>query len=860
MVQFRYQLPMKPITNFFKWYLIQTPKYLFILGKKITYIVNDQFAFTLNLRLIFTPLFGDYTGIGRFIGFVVRSIEIAIGILFVGFLYVVSFLVPLFWWLLPFILLDTKLGIYFSLPIIFGLYILNVFLKRNIPEKKTSYVEAKNILDCFRPTTLRLHKQLLKDCPKAMQKLLAIPSIQYILQKSELNSTDFQTKLATCPLIKSQNIDTTAWEYAKKHNSRYIEIEHIFLAYISLINGLDTFLSSYNTTLKTIENTTEWVISYRESLAKLYFWQEDYHTPEITGVGRGMTGRVTPNLDQVSQDITNQVKKGYLEPIIGRETEIKEMANILSSSKVNLLIIGEPGSGKTSVVKGIAFKIVYGTDFKALQFKRIVSLETGALIAGTKSAGDLAQKIKIIMDEVEASGDIILFIDEIHTLASTENNATDSSSVFSIIEPHLASGRIQFIGATNIANYRKYIEPNGSFSRLFQIYELPQASKADTLEILKKVAHDFERDNKVLITYPALEKAVDLSEKLIHERVLPDKAIDILSRTVAQVSATTKTVTGEDIAKQISEQTHVPVSSISADETRKLLNIETDMKKRVIGQDEAINQIGSAIKRSRVGIRNQNKPIASFLFVGTTGVGKTETAKALAKTYFGDVKTMIRLDMSEYQQIDAIDKLIGTPDGSRKGSLTEAVRTRPFSLILLDEIEKAHSNILLTFLQVLDDGRLTDTTGRVIDFTNSIIIATSNVGTKSIQKLSEGGGAFEEIKALVMNDVREHFAPEFLNRFTGIIVFKPLSIEGAKQIALLMLESVKTMCLEKSIKVSFTDELVTELVKRGYNPEWGARPLARVIEDSVETYIATKLLNGEFKSGQEVELGVEVFG
>jgi ATP-dependent Clp protease ATP-binding subunit ClpC len=462
------------------------------------------------------------------------------------------------------------------------------------------------------------------------------------------------------------------------------------------------------------------------------------------------------------------------------------------------------------------------------------------------------------MDEVKNSGDIILFIDEIHNLIAAANSENEGSNIFSLLEPHI-KGNIQFIGATNIQNYRKHIEPNGSFARLFELIEITQATKEDTIEILKYRAKYFERDYHITITYPALIKVIDLSEKLIHERVLPDKALDILNRTASSKANTNKYLTSEDISIEISEVTHVPVATIDENESKKLLGIEAQLKKRVIGQDDAIKKVAASLKRARVGIRNEKKPIASFLFVGTTGVGKTETAKALAREYFGDEKVMIRLDMSEYQQADSINRLIGTPDGKSLGILTEAVRAKPFSLILLDEIEKAYSNILHAFLQVLDDGRLTDSTGRVIDFTNTIIIATSNVGTKEIQGISAGNGTFEEIQTKAMAAVREKFAPEFLNRFNGIIVYKPLELNSVNKIAELMLESVRKTANDKGIKVDFKPELISELVKRGFNIEWGARPLARVIEDSVESFLATKILSKEIKKGDTLSIGTEVF-
>ena len=454
-----------------------------------------------------------------------------------------------------------------------------------------------------------------------------------------------------------------------------------------------------------------------------------------------------------------------------------------------------------------------------------------------------------------------MFIDEIQNLliSETNQNGDAPSTPFAVLEPYLATNKIQFIGATNIENYRKHIEPNGAFSRLFDVVEIQESSKADTLEILKVVARKFENQYRIIISYPALRKVIELSDKLIHERVMPDKAIDILNRTAASISNSTKFLTAEDIAVEISQVTKVPVSSISQDESQKLLNIEKDLMKKVIGQDPAIYQIGAALKRSRAGIRNEEKPIAGFLFVGTTGVGKTETAKALAQVYFGDVKSMIRLDMSEYQQIDSINRLIGDSKTGSGGLLTDAVRSRPFALVLLDEIEKAHPNVLLTFLQVLDDGRLTESSGRVIDFTNTIIIATSNVGTKKIQEVSRRNSTFDELKGEAMKEVKDHFAPEFLNRFSAIIVFKPLDMFSMRKITELMLEKIKKLSDAKGIRVSFKPELVTELIKRGYDPEQGARPLARVIENSVESYLAVDILSNKIIKGSSVDLGMEVF-
>jgi len=556
----------------------------------------------------------------------------------------------------------------------------------------------------------------------------------------------------------------------------------------------------------------------------------------------------------MSEDFTKQAKKGGYERFTVRENSIKKIGEMLSGSNENILVIGDPGSGKTSLVKGIAYKIIEGTEYKSLKNKRIVSIELSGMIGGTASSGQLAQKINDAIKEAQSSRDIILFVDEIHTLVS----GGEGSLIYSILEPILSSGTIQFLAATTKQNYRKYIEPNGAFSRLFNLLELEPATKEETLSILKFDVEEIETKRGLFVTYPALEKIVDLSEKLIHERVLPDKAVQILDRVASAAAHGTKIVNTDAVEKEIAEMTHIPMEAVTQEEATKLLNIEELLKQMVIGQDFAIKQISSALKRARAGMRDEKKPIASFLFVGTTGVGKTQTAKALAKNYFGDAKNMIRLDMSEYQQLDSINRLLGTPDGSTKGILTEKVRTQPFALLLLDEIEKAHPNILLTFLQVLDDGRLTDSSGLTVDFTNTIIIATSNAGTKVIQEAFTAGKNPDEMKETAMMQVREKFAPEFLNRFNGIIVFNPLTKDNAKNIAKLLFKEVAIAAEHKGIKLSFTDDLISKVVEKGYSPEWGARPMSRVIEDTVESYLAEKILSQQIKQGDEIELGSEI--
>lgn len=839
----------------FLWWIYLAPKKIFTFLARFTGLVNNKLEFTLNIKLLFVPLFGDYTFVGRIIGFIFRVLQILFGAVIMLLLGLITLVSPAVWWALPFILFRYLKS--WALILILVAVGLRVLFRLNTPFKRIARTTGSSRLLSFTPLALKYLKKLKNLGKEALPKFFEDKKIIALLLRAELLKTGFVKEFLAEAVINFPILEQSAYEYARAQNTRFVEPEHLFLALLKNTSNIDRLLTRYDSSLDLCVATVTWIVQERERLAKIFFWQEDYKPLPMGGFGKGMLGRVTPLLNLISQDFTKQAQKGFIKDIVGRDTEIEDIAKLLSGEKVNILIIGDPGSGKTSIIKGIAVRIMRGTKYKTLWNKRIVSLETGALLAGAKTSGDIAQKLTAVMEEVEGSGDIILFIDEIHNLVSgVSAEETDTASVYSILEPYLSSGRVQLLAATNIQNYRKYIEPNGAFARLFQIVSINQTTDAETLEILKTVSLDFEKKHKVVISYLALVKLIELSEKLIHERVFPDKAIDLLGRAVV---SGTQYITAEFISEQIAQFTKVPVDALSKDESTKLLNIESEMKKYVIGQDEALIQLSKALKRARAGIRDENRPIASFLFVGTTGVGKTETAKTLARIYFGSEKSMIRLDMSEYQQADSINKLIGTPEGNTSGSFTDMVRGLPFALILLDEIEKAHPNVLHVFLQVLDDARLTDTTGRVVDFTNTIIIATSNVGTRAIQQVSARQGSFEEIQRVALGEVRDNFAPEFLNRFNGIIVFRPLALETVRTIADLMLNRVRDMANKKGVGILFKPELINELVRRGYNPEWGARPLARVIEDSVETYLAVKLLSGEIQKGDKLILGMEVF-
>jgi ATP-dependent Clp protease ATP-binding subunit ClpC len=814
-------------------------------------ILNNQLSLTLNLKLLFVPIYGDYSIVGRLVGIVFRLMSIVSGLLVFITILAISVSVPLAWIFIP-LIAATYLDI--NIVVIICALIIYWYLETHTAPKIKIENNKDDIRKSFKKESLDIITRLNTNNQKATINLLKSTNIINLLEKTELLSANLTTKFSTSNLTDFRTLKEDAFNLAKELEHKYVETEHVFFCLLKKIEKIDLFLATYNSELDTIKETIKWLIREREKLDEIYIWQPDYVMPPSGGIGKGSTGRMTPILDSFSEDFTKEVRLGYIKPIIGRHKEIEEIAELLRSEKDNLLLIGEPGSGKTSIIKGIAYQIMTGTSYKSLQNKRIVSINLGKLLAQSNTAGGIASKITEAMDEISGSKDIILFVDEMHDLIRGD---AASSSIYNMLEPYLNSPAIQFIGATSSENYRKYIEPNGSFSRMFQTVDIAEATEEDTLEILKSLSRDMEKKYQVSITYPALKNIVKLSKKLIHERVFPDKAIDILIRVVSQEK--NKLITSNDVAKQISSYTHIPVGNITENETKKLLNIGNIMQKMVIGQPEAVKQVSEAIKRSRVGIRNEDKPIASFLFVGTTGVGKTQTAKALAKSYFGSKDAMIRIDMSEYQQLDSMSRLIGSPDGKTKGLLTDQVRSKPFSLILLDEIEKAHQNILLTFLQVLDDARLTDSSGTTVDFTNTIIIATSNVGTKEIQKLFINGSDFSQMKDTAMNSVREHFAPEFLNRFNDIIVFQPLSRDSIEKITKLLLENTIEMAKVKGIRVSFKPDLLKEIINRGYNPEWGARPMSREIENTVENYLANNILEGKIKKGDDIELGLEIY-
>lgn len=634
-------------------------------------------------------------------------------------------------------------------------------------------------------------------------------------------------------------------------------------------------------------------------------------------------------LDKFGRDLTQAAKNGEIDPVIGREKEIQRVIQILSRrTKNNPVLIGEPGVGKTAVAEGLALEIAKGNVPEILKDKRVVSLDLTGMVAGAKYRGDFEERIKAAIDEVKKSKNTILFIDELHTIVGA-GAAEGSADAANILKPSLARGDFQVIGATTLNEYRKYIEKDAALERRFQPVKVGEPTPEQAVQILKGLRDSYEAHHKVKITDEAINAAVTLSSRYIADRYLPDKAIDLIDEGASKVRLASLTspdnvkeledeiadyekekasaineqdferaarlrdeqkelqtklddakkkwqeqqkgnsgeVTAEDIAKIVSEWTGIPVVQLTKEESERLLNMENVLHERVIGQSEAVTAIAKAIRRGRVGLKDPKRPVGSFIFLGPTGVGKTELCKALAEAVFGDENAMLRLDMSEYMEKHTVSKLIGSPPGyvgfEEGGQLTEKVRRKPYSVVLFDEIEKAHPDVFNMLLQILEDGRLTDSQGRTVDFKNTVIIMTSNVGARLITEKqsslgfnSENENAEEsekkDIKELVTGELRKVFRPEFLNRVDDIIVFNKLNKDEIKQIAVKMLKTLENRLDKMNIKISFTDNAISEIADKGFDENYGARPLRRAIQNEIEDPLSEQMLEGKVKDGAVV--------
>ncbi|NCR90824.1 MAG: ATP-dependent Clp protease ATP-binding subunit [Microcystis aeruginosa G13-07] len=598
-------------------------------------------------------------------------------------------------------------------------------------------------------------------------------------------------------------------------------------------------------------------------------------------------------LAQYGRNLSQEVKNGKIDPVIGREPEIERVVQILGRrTKSNPILLGEPGVGKTAIAEGLAQRIHNGDIPELLQDKQVIALDMGSLLAGTRFRGDFEERLKGIVEEVRKSGNIILFIDEIHTLvgAGSMGGAMDASN---LLKPALARGELQCLGATTLDEYKRHIERDAALERRFQPVMVGEPTKEQAIEILRGLKATYEDFHQVKYDQKAIEAAVNLSSRYINDRFLPDKAIDLLdeagSRTHLRYSLQSKSpaevreesplinpeslipvVDAEEIAQIVAAWTGIPVTQLTETESESLLNLEYQLHERIIGQQEAVNAVSRAIRRARVNLKNPNRPIASFIFAGPTGVGKTELTKALAKLLFGSESSMIRLDMSEFMESHTVSKLIGAPPGyigyNEGGQLTEAVRRQPYRVVLFDEIEKAHPDVFNLLLQLLEDGHLTDSQGRRVDFKNTLIIMTSNIGSKVIEKGGNSLGfdiaddfaqsRYQQISNRVTEELKQYFRPEFLNRLDEIIVFRQLTREEVTQIADILIADLAKQLTEKGISVEVTAAFKDLVINEGYDPSYGARPLRRALTRRLEDSLAVAMLSGKVNSGDHALLDV----
>ncbi|KGF96468.1 ATP-dependent Clp protease [Prochlorococcus marinus str. MIT 9302] len=727
-------------------------------------------------------------------------------------------------------------------------------------------------------------------------------------------------------------------EEARQLGHNYIGTEHLLLGLIREGEGVAA---------RVLENLSVDLTKVRTQVIRMLG-----ETAEVGSGANSNKGNLkTATLDEFGTNLTKLASESKLDPVVGRYAEIDRVVQILGRrTKNNPVLIGEPGVGKTAIAEGLAQRIQLGDIPDILEDKRVLTLDIGLLVAGTKYRGEFEERLKKIMEEIKSAGNVILVIDEVHTLigAGAAEGAIDAAN---ILKPALARGELQCIGATTLDEYRKHIERDAALERRFQPVMVGEPSIEDTIEILKGLRERYEQHHRLKITDDALEAAAHLGDRYISDRFLPDKAIDLIDEAGSRVrlinsklppeakqldkelrqiqkqkeesvrdqnfdkagqlrekemeltakikevlenkkdskpedesSIDTNSVKNdskllenpmvceEDVAHIVASWTGVPVQKLTETESVKLLNMEETLHQRLIGQDEAVKAVSRAIRRARVGLKNPNRPIASFIFSGPTGVGKTELTKSLASYFFGSEEAMIRLDMSEFMERHTVSKLIGSPPGyvgfNEGGQLTEAVRRRPYTVVLFDEVEKAHPDVFNLLLQLLEDGRLTDSKGRTVDFKNTLLIMTSNIGSKVIEK-GGGGLGFEfsgdsvedsqynRIKSLVNEELKQYFRPEFLNRLDEIIVFRQLSKNEVKEIAEIMLQEVFARLQDKGIKLSVTDAFKERLVEEGYNPSYGARPLRRAVMRLLEDSLAEEVLSGRIKDGDKALVDID---
>lgn len=812
------------------------------LWKNLILFLEEDLAVGLMWHLLFTPLFHDASIVGRILSFLFRVIRIFIGLF--AFLMSTIFIIflALYWFALPVVSL-FDIPQYLSRVLLFsgvGLFLIHVFTH---PHKKVYQVDEESFWEA----------SVVKKESLNFKNLLTNREVSELLSNLEI-------ELNGLPDFNIQDIDEVgrnAFELAKISGSEYLEPGHFFVASVKTIPDIDNYLLKLDLKLSDFEQTLIYLERRREIWRKVLIWDENFSIHHLRGVNRGWLGAPTPALDTIGEDLTKKAALGEYKDFtfIRGSKVVEDIVNILSqSSGRNVLVVSLPGAGKSAIIRHLAKQIIAGDAPPALATKRLVLLDLTRLLSGVQTQGELAQRVKDIFEEIEFARNVIVVIEEIHELGMGE--AGSSLNLYSLMQPYLESDKFQFLGTTEPENYSRILEKNGSFARIFRKVELAPASDMDTLKILESRSIDAQKNLRVKVTFIAIKTAIELAGKFIRDRVAPDGAISVLKEALAE--PVNGWVTKDVIRKVVSSRVKVPLLEIGNADKQRLLNLEDELHLKMIGQDQAVKAVSDALRRSAIGMSDDGRPIGSFLFVGPTGVGKTELAKTLAEVYFKTQGAFIRFDMSEYQNPESVSRLIGA--SGEGGLLTEAVRNRPYALLLLDEFEKADPRILTLFLQVLDDGRLTDGAGRTIDFENTIIIATSNAASLTIAQGLQQGKSMESIDRQVNDEILKIFKPELINRFDDIVIFKPLSEDELQKIVQIKLKTLQNQMKEKGYLVEFDGALVSELAKKGFDPVLGARPLRRLIQDTLEAKLSRLILENKLVKGQTFNAGLELLG
>ncbi|MFA5126745.1 MAG: ATP-dependent Clp protease ATP-binding subunit [Patescibacteria group bacterium] len=734
----------------------------------------------------------------------------------------------------------------------------NVFIKHNIADSLNN--ETSVLLD-----KAWLYAQRKNDFPVSVWHLLFVllndKDIRLILARLGLGAIQLQ-ELIDANLSKSKaaasasgdiseelkdGILNAYWHMVSRHDQRLAEVDLLYGLTVAS-QSVRNFFFDFNIDEDKIDNVIAW-LTINKQLSQDYMRHRSRAKFKPRGdINRAYTAIATPILDNFSEDLTGLARVGRLGLCVGRSKELADILETIQSNLSSVILVGEAGTGKTNIIEGLASMMAADEVPEFFQDKRLVSLSVPSLISGASGAGQLEERLLAILNEVVLSGNIILFIDNIHNLIGVASQGNEGIDLAEVLASEIRKNNIVVIAATTNRNYVESMESSDLGQTLKKI-PINEPDKNQTIQIMEAHVGFVEAKNKVYFTYEAIEKIYELANRYILDTTLPKKAIDLMDEVgimVGQSKSADRLVRAEDVAKLVSKKTSIPLTQVTTQETAKLLNLEEEIHQRIVGQNEAVKYVAAALRRARAELRDKKRPIVNLLFLGPTGVGKTELAKTVAEKYFGDEKNMIRLDMSEYQTQNSLPRLIGSSETSTPGLLTEAVRQKPFALLLLDEIEKAHKEILNIFLQVMDDGRLTDALGRTVDFTNLIIVATSNAGTSYIQdQISQGKNTDDFKDDLIKREIRPIFNPEFINRFDGVIVFKPLNSEEILQITGLMLTGVKKNLETKGIFFEVTDAAKHELAEAGFDPVFGARPLRRIIQERVDNALANFLLSNK---------------